>query len=302
VTDNAPTGVWHDRGVQPPSRPETELSDGISQPPEADRARPGAALVAGGTALVVGALLAGAAYAGTLPYALVTLVAQLALVATWCLVTRPPGVRGAAIIGALAAFAADAVVLASDQGGIGPLVAVLAAAFGATTVAQLARGVARRNVTESFGATLTIAVAVIALATTVKLRRTEDADLVGVIVLAAAGGILLARLIDVVLPRPPAHRAVPRGITGLVLGSLLGAGVGALCVAAGANQDLWAATLVGLLVATAAVLADLGVDYARAGRLAAGTLPTGGLIGAALGPLIALAVAAPIGYLIGYTL
>ena len=293
--------VWHDQGVQPPTPSPTEHGQ-ASSPLVLGR---GPAAVAGATALVTGALLGGGAFAGTLPYAVGTLIAQLALVATWCLVTRPPGLLGAAVIGTLTAIAADGVALATDSGEIGPLVAVLAGAFGATTLAQLGRGVTRRNVTESFGATLTIAVAVIALATTVTLRRTNDTGLVDVSVLAATAGILLARLADLVLPRPAAHPDVPRGIPGLVLGSLVGAGVGALCAAAGSDVSVGStstASLTGFLVATAAVLADLGVDYARAGRLAAGTEPTGGLIGAALGPLIAVAVAAPIGYLIGLTL
>jgi hypothetical protein len=290
-----------DVGVPDVGVPDAQPTGGA--PSEPDRpalvlGRPVAA-VAAATAVVMGALLASAAFAGTLPYAIVTFVAQLALVAAWCLVTRPPGVLGAVVIGVLTAIAADGVALGTGNGSIGPLVAVLAGAFGATTLAQLARGVSRRNVTESFGATLTIGVAVVALASTLTLRRTDDADLVSVIVLAAAGGILLARLVDLLLPRPAAHPDVPRGVPGLVLGSLLGAGVGALCAVVGADVSTGAATLVGLLVGTAAVLADLGVDYARAGRLAAGTVPTGGLAGAALGPLIALAVAAPIGYLVG---
>ena len=298
MTSEGTLRVWHHRGVQPPTPSPTDQG----HEPSALAPGRGPAAVAGATALVAGALLACGAAAGTLPYAILTLLTQLALVAAWCVVTRPPGLAGAVVIGVLTALAADSVALATDTREIGPLVAVLAGAFGATTLAQLGRGVARRNVTESFGATLTIAVAVIALASMVTLRRTDDADLVSVIVLAATSGILLARIADLVLARPAAHAEVPRGVPGLVLGSLLGAGVGALCSAAGAEVSVGVATLVGWLVATAAVLADLGVDYARAGRLAAGTEPSGGLPGAALGPLIALAVAAPIGYLVGLTL
>lgn len=302
------SGPYAGRGVGPSfaataSQPEdagvpADPGGGAAAVPSAEGGR-GVALAAGATALVMGGLLAGGAVGGPLLYAIVTLVVQVGLVAAWCLVTRPPGMIGAMVIGVLTAVAADAVALNTEHGGIGALVTVLACAFGATTVAQLARGVARRNVTESFGATLTVAVAVIALSTTVALRRADDADLVGVTVLAAAGGILLARLIDAVLFRPAAHPDVPRGVPGLVLGSLLGAGIGALCGLVGDEISTGVAALVGLLVGTAAVLADLGVDYARAGRLAAGTAAPGGLLGAALGPLIALAVAAPIGYLVG---
>ncbi|WP_073262452.1 hypothetical protein [Cryptosporangium aurantiacum] len=261
-----------------------------------------AATVAGVTALVGGAVLGGAAFAGPLPYAIAILLAQLALVGAWCLVTRPPGTRGTAVVGVLTAIAADAVALATGERGAGGLVAVLACAFGATTFTQLARGVKRRNVTEAFGSTLTMAVAVIALAATVALRQAENPDLVALIVAAAAVAMVIARLADLVLPRPAAHRDVPRGVVGLALGSAVAAGASALAVQLGLNLALGPATLVGWLVGTAAVLADLGVDFARAGRIAAGGRPTGGLAGPALGPLVALAVAAPIGYLAGLTL
>ncbi|TQS40732.1 hypothetical protein [Cryptosporangium phraense] len=262
----------------------------------------GPAAVAGLTALVAGAVLAGASFAGPVPYAIAILAGQLALVGAWCAVTRPPGLAGTAVVGALTAIAADVVALATGERGAGPLVAVLACAFGATTFTQLARGAARRNVTEAFGGTLTVAVAAIALAATVILRRVEGADLVALIVLAAALGMVVARVTDLVLPHPAVRPEVPRGLVGLGLGSALAAGGSALAAAYWLDLSVGAATLVGWLVGTAAVLADLGVDLARAGRLAAGSRVTGGTAGAALGPLVALCVAAPIGYLVGLTL
>ncbi|GAA3395341.1 hypothetical protein [Cryptosporangium minutisporangium] len=296
--------VWHDRGVQPRPPSEPLGSEPLGDALVAGGTRPvaGTAATAGVTALVGGAVLGGAAFAGPLPYAIAILVAQLALVGTWCVVTRPPGTLGAAVVGVLTAIAADAVALATGERGAGGLVAVLACAFGATTFTQLARGVKRRNVTESFGSTLTVAVAVVALATTVALRRADNPDLVTLIVVAAAVAMVVARATDLVLPRPTAHRDVPRGVIGPALGSAVAAGASALGVGLGLDLPLGPATLVGWLVGTAAVLADLSVDFARAGRLAAGGRPTGGLAGAALGPLVALAVAAPIGYLVGLTL
>ncbi|GAA0231306.1 hypothetical protein GCM10009539_15910 [Cryptosporangium japonicum] len=288
--------VWHDRGVPDSEAPAPETSR-----VDAD-AGVGTAAVAGVTALVVGVVLGGAALGGPLLYAAAILLAQLALVGTWCVVTRPPGTVGTAVVGALTALAADAVALATGRGGAGALVAVLACAFGATTFHQLARGVARRNVTESFGSTLTVAVAVIALAATVALRQADEAHLVTLIAVAAALGMVVARLADLVVPRPTVHEDVPRGIAGPVLGSAVAAGGSALGVTLGLDLPLGPATLVGWLVGTAAVLADLGVDLARAGRIAAGGPATSGPGGAALGPLVAFAVAAPIGYLVGLTL
>ncbi|MFG1926791.1 hypothetical protein [Cryptosporangium sp. NPDC048952] len=278
-----------------------------SEAPEASRADSGAAhagtaAIAGVTALVGGAVLGGAAFAGPVPYAIAILVAQLALVGAWCVVTRPPGTVGTAVVGVLTAIAADVVALATGESGAGGLVAVLACAFGATTFHQLSRGVTRRNVTESFGSTMTIGVAVIALAATVALRQSEEPDLVGLIAIAAALAMVVARLADLVLPRPTVHQQVPRGVFGPALGSVAAAGGSALGVVLGLDLPLGPATLVGWLVGTAAVLADLAVDLARAGRIAAGGPATAGPGGAALGPLVAFAVAAPIGYLVGLTL
>ncbi|MFI5958202.1 hypothetical protein [Cryptosporangium sp. NPDC051539] len=288
-------------------RPDVEDHPDAEQPPAAGRASrgPSAAAVAGLTALIAGAVLAGAAFAGPVPYAVAILVEQLALVGIWCVVTRPPGLAGTVAVGILTAIAADVVALTTGERGAGSLVAVLACAFGATTFTQLARGAARRNVTESFGGTLTVAVAAIALATTVTLRRTEGTDgpdLVALIFLSAALGMVVARVTDLVLPRPAARPDVPRGLTGLALGSALAAGGSALAAADWLDLSVGTATLVGWLVGTAAVLADLAVDFARAGRLAAGTRATGGTAGAALGPLVAFSVAAPIGYLVGLSL
>lgn len=297
MTSDGAGEVWHDRGVQP--QPDTE-APGAS--PGGERPATGAAAVAGVTALLGGALLSGAAFAGPLPYAVAILLTQLALVGTWCVVTRPPGTIGTAVVGVLTAIAADAVALATGESGAGGLVGVLACAFGATTFHQLSRGVARRNVTESFGSTLTVAVAVTALAATVALRRAEGDDLVGLIVVAAALAMVVARVADLVLPRPTVHADVPRGLVGPALGSAVAAGGSALAVVIGLDLPLGPAVLVGWLVGTTAVLADLSVDLARAGRVAAGEPASGGSAGAALGPLVALAVAAPIGYLVGLTL
>jgi len=293
MTADGSGAVWHDRGVQPRTTDDSPVDE---------RPTVSTAAAAGVTALLGGAVLSGAAFAGPLPQAIAILVAQLALVTTWCVVTRPPGTLGSAVVGVLTAIAADAVALATGDRGAGALVAVLACAFGATTFTQLARGVARRNVTESFGSTLTVAVAVTALATTIALRRAESAELIALIGIAAALGMIVARLADLVLPRPGIHPDVPRGLVGPVLGSALAAGGSALAVVLGLDLPLGPATLVGWLVGTAAVLADLAVDFARAGRIAAGGRSTGGIGGAALGPLAALAVAAPIGYLAGLSL
>jgi hypothetical protein len=216
---------------------------------------------------------------------------------------KPPGLVGVAVVGAGAALGADAVAAFSDELTVGPLAGVIAGAFGATIIAQLVRGAARRHVTTAFGSAMTLVVAVVCLATMVSLhRQSGGVDLLTTCLVAAGAGLVVARLTDLVLPTPAVHYAVPRGIIGLAAGSLVGAGVAAFSAALGEPLSIPLAALAGWGVALAGILADLGVGYASAGRALVGDVPAPSPLRPLLGPLLGVAVAAPAGYVFGLVL
>lgn len=282
--------------------PTAPLPDG----PPPGSARSTAAAIAAAVAAVATLALWFTAGGTVAVYAATVLLVQAALVAAWCVAARPPAPAGVAAVGLLTAVGVDAVGLWSDRTTAAPLVGVVAGAFGLVIVAQLVRGVTRRNVTEAFGASLTVALAVTALATTVPLLRQDGRALLSAFLLASGTGVVVARLGDLVAPRPVVHEAVPRGLLGLGLGGFAGAGVAALSAAVSDPLSIPLAAAVGWVVATAAVLADLGVGYARAGRLLTGhddrRPALDAALSAVLGPLLGLAVAAPVGYVFGLVL
>jgi hypothetical protein len=284
------------------------------------RAGKSAAAAALATALLTATAFVDSAY----PYACAVLLLQLALVATWCLAVRPPGVRSVALVGALAIPGADAAAVWASRDGAGALVGAVAGAFILTGIAQMARGPERDRVTESFGSALTVAVLVVGLATGISLHRLDGRPdgvaLTVTVALAAGAGIVLARIADLVLPRPAAHRGVHRGAAGPVLAVLAGLGTSGVLLGLGVFDSAALATAPGLVVGGFAgavgALADLAIDYGAAEEHREPGEPgehrepggcgepgepgePGGISGAVLGPLVGLALATPIGYLIG---
>jgi len=279
------------------------IDDDTAWIPRMERPSQGPTLIAAGAAAGLTVLLVGAAQIGSAVFAGAVLVVQLLLVAAWYLGVRTPGKIGVAIVGTGAALGADATLLSADDATVAPLAGVIAVAFGATVIAQLVRGVARRHVTEAFGAAMTLVVAVAALATTISLERQSGGPGLLTTCLAAAGaGIAVARLVDLVKPGPNVHYAVPRGIVGLGAGSLLGAVTAVVAAVFTDSLSLPLAALAGLGVALAGILADLGVGYAGAGKAMVGETAETSPLRPLLGPLLGLAVAAPAGYVFGLVL
>jgi len=91
---------------------------------------------------------------------------------------------------------------------------------------------------------------------------------------------------------------VPRGATGVVVGAMLGSVTGAVLGALIEGMAPSTGALVGFVSAIAAVLADLGMGYAEAGRQLAGEPGSRALVRHMLGPLGGFALAAPATYLI----
>lgn len=250
-----------------------------------------------GVGLIFGAQTAGVGPA-RIPYTIVIFGIQALFVLALTMAMRPPGIRGVAVVGLVTAAAADVAAVVPQQATIAPLGFVAAAGFAAGVVGQLVRREGRIRVTESLAATLVIVVGVIAYATLIVLTRLPIGTQAITICLAAAGlALVVARVVDTVAPWPRLAPQVPRGSLGVVLGAMLGTGAAAYLGSYLRGFEPTNAALVGLVTAVAAVVADLSVGYAEAGRRLAGEPPTMWVARHLQGPLSGFALAAPLAYL-----
>lgn len=290
------------RGGEPPRRPVDESGD----EPAEDEVQPVGVrrllslAVAGFAALLGVGLVLGAQTAGPgnrLPFAFIIFGVQLLFILAWTMAMRPPALLLVALVAAGAAVAADAAAVQSDIAGLAPLGYVAVGSFVAGVFGQLVRKVDRARVTESLGATLLIVVGVIAFATLVVLSRIPAGTQAITVCLAATGvALTVARLTDAVLPWPRLAPQVPRGAAGVVVGAMLGTLTGAMLGSYLVGFTPTSGAVIGLVTAATAVLADLAVGYAEAGRLMAGEPPTMWIARHMQGPLGGFALAAPAAY------
>jgi len=230
-------------------------------------------------------------------YAIVIFGVQVLFVLAWTVASRPPAPRIVAGVGMAAAGVADLAAVLADEASLAPLAYVTAAAVIVGVIGQLTRPAGRVRVTESLGSTLAVVVGVVAFASLITLSRHPRGAQAIVACLAAAGvAVIVARLIDVVAPFPRLAPQVPRGGAGVVVGAMVGT-----AVAAGAGSVLdglstGPAAIAGLVTALVAVVVDLSVNYAEAGRAMAGEAPAMWLARHMQGPLAAFALAAPAAY------
>lgn len=247
--------------------------------------------------LIFGAQTAGIGIA-RLPYAIVIFGVQALFVLAFTMALRPPGIKVVAVVGLLAAAAADIAAIVPQEATVEPLGYVAAAGFLAGVVGQLARREGRVRVTESLGATLVVVVGVVAYATLVVLTRQPIGTQAITVCLAASGvALAVARLTDTVAPWPRLAPQVPRGSIGVVLGAMTGTVAAAVLGSYIRGFSPFSAALAGLVTAVAAVLADLSVGYADAGRRLDGEPPTMWIARHLQGPLAGFALAAPLAYL-----
>lgn len=248
------------------------------------------------------ALLAGAY---TLPssYAIVIFGVQVLFILAWVVAIRPPGARLIAGIGLGTAALADLAAAWPDQPSLAPLGYVTVAAFGAGVVGHLARGAKRANVTESLGNLLIVVVGVIAFASLVVLgRHPVGTQSIVVCLLAAGVALVVARLTDSVLPGPRTSAQVARGSFGVLLGAMAGTGSAALAGSMLVGISTSNAAVAGLVTAMAAIMADLAISYAEAGRRLAGAPPRLWVARHLQGPLAGFALAAPAAYVLSVML
>lgn len=250
-----------------------------------------------GVGLIMGAQTSGVAQ--RLPYAIVIFGAQALYVFATTMAIRPPAGKVVATVGILSAIAADYLANAAEEPTIGPLGLVAGAGLVLGVLGQLVLREGRARVTESLGATAVIVVGVVAFSTLLVLVRIPLGTQAISVCLAACGVALsVARLTDVFLPYPRLAAQVPRGAAGVVLGSMVGTGVAGFLGQYLVFFTPSTAAAVGAAAAAAAILADLTIGFAEAGRELAGDPPTMWLARHMQGPLAGFALAAPVAYLI----
>ncbi|PWU57248.1 hypothetical protein DLE60_24920 [Micromonospora globispora] len=248
-----------------------------------------------GVGLVFGAQTAGPGH--RLPFAIVIFGVQLLFVLAWTMAMRPPALLVVALVSAGVAAAADAAAVQSQIAALAPLGYVAAGGFLLGVLGQLVRRVDRVRVTDSLGSTLLIVVGVVAFGTLIVLSRIPAGTQAITVCLTATGvALTVARLTDAVAPWPRLAPQVPRGAAGVVGGAMIGTLASALLGSYLVGFTPTSAALIGLVAAATAVLTDLAVGYAEAGRLMAGEPPTMWIARHMQGPLGGFALAAPAAY------
>ena len=249
-----------------------------------------------GVGLVFGAQTSGPGTA-RIPFAVVVFGVQLLFVLAWTMATRPPALPLVAGVAIAVAAGADVAAVLSQIAGLAPLGYMAVAGFIVGVLGQLVRPADRSRVTESLGTTLLIVLGVVSFGSLIVLSRVPiGTQAIFVCLTASAVSLTVARLTDAILPWPRLAPQVPRGAAGVVVGAMcgtLGAGlVGMALVGFTPTRG----AVVGLITASVAVLADLAVGYAEAGRQMAGEPPTMWVARHMQGPIGGFALAAPAAY------
>ncbi len=234
-----------------------------------------------------------------LPFTIVVLAVQALFLLAWTMVTRPPALAVVLGVGAVTAVAADVVAVRSAEARLAPLLYVAVGGVLAAVLGQLVRRVDRVRVTDSLRSTATSVFGVVAFATLIVLSRIPAGTQAITVCLTAAGvALVVARVTDAVAAWPRLAPQVPRGAAGVVGGAMVGTLISALLGGYLVTPFTpTRAAIIGLAAAVVAVLADLAVSYAEAGRLMAGEMPPTWAARHVQGPLGGFAMAAPAAYL-----
>ncbi|PZG23989.1 hypothetical protein C1I95_01760 [Micromonospora craterilacus] len=250
-----------------------------------------------GIGLVLAAQTSGPGH--RLPFTIVVLTVQVLFVLAWTMVTRPPALAVVLGAGVVTAVVADTLAVRSAEARLGPLFFVAVGGVLVAVLGQLVRRVDRVRVTDSLRTTATIVFGVVAFATLIVLSRIPaGTQAIAVCLTASAVALTVARVADAAGAWPRLAPQVPRGAAGVVGGAMVGTLVSALLGSYLVTPFTpTRAAIIGLVTAVVAVLADLAVGYAEAGRLMAGELPSVWAARHIQGPLGGFAMAAPAAYL-----
>jgi hypothetical protein len=246
-------------------------------PPGPQRVAPGPRnRLAGALVVVPAGGLAGLAYLGqthhwgVAPLAAGLFAVQVLLALAWLAALEARGSLGAFVIGVVAAGTADAVIAAYRDGGL----RVLAAVGGVGLVVSLLQQLLRRprpEVVAAISATTSLVLLELCAASLLALRpvvaRPGYAVAAGLFGIAAAA--LVARAVDVVLPRPVAVPGGSRGLVGLVVG-VVAAGAAGWAWAQHVRLPVpggWIGVRIAVIAAVIGLVADLTVDLAGAVRM-----------------------------------
>ncbi|WBB92954.1 hypothetical protein [Verrucosispora sp. WMMC514] len=260
-------------------------------------------LAIGGFAALLGLGLVVAAQTSSpghrLPFTLVVLAVQVMFLLAWTMVTRPPALAVVLGVGTVTAVAGDVVAVRSAEARLVPLLYVAVGGVLAAVLGQLVRRVDRVRVTDSLRSTATSVFGVVAFATLIVLSRIPAGTQAITVCLTAAGvALVVARVTDALAAWPRLAPQVPRGAAGVVGGAMVGTLISALLGGYLVTPFTpTRAAIIGLAAAVVAVLADLAVSYAEAGRLMAGEMPPAWAARHVQGPLGGFAMAAPAAYL-----
>jgi hypothetical protein len=219
-------------------------------------------LPAAGLAVVAVALLAGLPeLLGNLGRLAAVLVLQLGLVLAWVLVTGIQGFAGSLTVGAAAAVAADLSLVLPERPALGGVLVVFGLGFLAVVLQQMLRRPRSDLVASLSGGVLLICVVVATAALLLLGRAGSGPAWARVAVLAVGAAVVVGHLVDLVLPRPQLAVGVPRGLAGLVLAVLAGAGVAFLAGATSGLPGGASALGYGAVLALVAALTGLAASY-----------------------------------------
>jgi len=253
-------------------------------------------------ALVFGGALTAAARAGSIPLLVGVAVLQGVLILGWAFSIGLPGARGSILVAAAAAGGSDFAVMHWQHGRLGTLLPVLGLAVPVMFVHQLARGAARVSLVRSLSGVACLVVSVVALPALIQLRHEFPPAQLGnhvtsAVVGAAAAGLVVGYLVDMMTAVPRFDPDVPRGLLALIAAGAVGGSVGYLMLRGETEFASGRGTFVG---AAAGVLAGL---FAIAGAFAMYGLPASAsrwatLLRPVVPVLLALSILAPEAFLL----
>lgn len=195
-------------------------------------------------------------------------VLQVALVAGWVIAAGLEGLRASLGLGLAAALGADLALLVPHRAHLGALLAVFGIGFLAAVLQQMLRR-SREELVASLSGEVLMLCGVAGLAALVLLGRTgADRHVAVTAVLSVGAALVVAHLVDTVLPRPQITPEVPRGLVAPLLGVVAAALVAVLRHGAGTLTDGVSSVLFGTVLGAVAVLVSLAASYVVVDTLA----------------------------------
>lgn len=230
-------------------------------------------------------------------FALVVFGVQALFVVVWTIAAQPPAPKVVGTVGFLVAVGADWFALTDRPASLAPMAYVTAGGFVLAVIGQLLRPAGRVRVTESLGSSLMVVLGVVAYATLVVFSRIPlGTQVITACVVGAGAALLVAHLVDLAAPLLRVAPAVPRGGIGVIVGAMVGTGAAGLAGYLLDGLQTLPTAFAGLAAAVIALMIDLSVNYAEAGRRLAEAVPSWWLVRHMQGPLTAFALAAPVAY------